>query len=295
MIAPLLLALLVTGPDDERKSVADAIASLERTEAAIRDLAVVTEYVKLQKYPLKVDRPVHMGLRTEFIVTRDGKGWYDCVGEQVNSGPDFVKTYPGHWRCAYDGETARTLTGDVHGSYHSASIDRFPAWHGVNPLEYTTHYNREPVSQTLKERPAVFVCRDTWEGRPVVILETPATINGGAYKSRFWIDPERRIVVRRALMLQREPGKSPWYEYSRIESRDHREIAPGIWLPMRFKYESVTPLKDGKPEELAWSYEGTNSAWKVNQDPPTSTFRLEFPPDVPVNDHRRPPPAGAVR
>ncbi len=284
MILAPLVVLLATSADPD---LAPIVAGLEKTEAMIRDLSVATDYVKLQKYPFKVEKPIRMGLRTEFIVTRDGKTWYDCIGEQVNSGADGVKTYPGHWRAAYDGEAERSLTGDVMGRWHSAAIDRHPSWHGVNPLEYTVRYNREPVSKTLKERPPVFAGRSDWDGRPVVMIETPATINGGAWKSRYWIDPERRIVVRRALMRQREPDKSPWQEYSRIESRGHKEIAPGIWLPMRFKYESVDPPKDGKPEELSWSFEGTNSDWKVNQDPPASTFRLEFPADVRVNDHRK--------
>ena len=289
IFATVLCSLVAAPPADP--DLAAIIAGLEKTEAMIRDIAVTTEYVKLQKFPFKVDKPIRMGLRTEFLVTRDGKGWYDCIGEQVNSGPDGVKTYPGHWRAAYDGAVAKSMQGGPDGPFHFGSIDRYPAWHGVNPLEYTTHYNREPVSKTLKERPAVFAGRADWDGRPVVMIDTATTVNGAAYKARYWIDPERRIVVRRALMIQRVPDKSPWQEYTRIESRDHKEIAPGIWLPMRFKYESVAPPKDGKPEELSWSYEGTNSDWKVNQDPPASTFRLEFPQDVNVNDHR--PPAAA--
>lgn len=291
MTLHLLLAVLtVAASPGDAPDLGPIIAGLEKTEASIRDLAVSTEYVKLQKYPLKVDRPVRMGLRTEFIVTREGKGWYDCVGEQVNSGPDGVKTYPGRWRAAYDGETVRSMNGDVEGRFHFGSIDRYPSWHGVNPLEYTIRYNNEPVTKTLKERPPIFAGRAEWDGRPVVLLDTPTTINGAAYKIRFWVDADRRIVVRRALMLQRVPEKSPWQEYSRIESRDHREIVHGIWLPMRFKYESVQPARDGKPEDLSWSYEGVNSEWKVNQDPPASTFCLEFPGDVRVTDHRPPAP-----
>ena len=293
MTAHLLLALLVAGPladDPAPPSIDSLVAGLEKTEASIRDLAVSTDYVKLQKFPLKVDKPIRMGLRTEFVVTRDGKGRYECIGEQVNSGRDGVKTYPGRWRCAYDGEVARSMAGDVDGRFHFGEIDRYPSWHGVNPLEYTTHYNREPVSRALKERPPAFAGRGEWDGRPVVMIDTATTINGAAYKARYWIDPERRIVVRRALMIQRAPDK-PWQEYSRIESRDHKEIIPGIWLPMRIKYESVTLPKNGKPEEVSWSYEGTNSDWKVNQDPPASTFRLEFPPDVRITDRLPPPDA----
>ena len=51
---------------------------------------------------------------------------------------------------------------------------------------------------------------------------------------RFWIDTERGIVVRRAITVRFKEGQ-PWQEYARIEGREHREIAPGIWLPMKVK------------------------------------------------------------
>src|SRR5947209_10997180 len=100
-LGPLVVLLLAIARD-ETPDLAPIVAGLEKTEAMIRDLSVATDYVKLQKYPLKVEKPVRMGLRTEFIVTRDGKAWYDCIGEQVNTGAGGVKTYPGHWRAAYD-------------------------------------------------------------------------------------------------------------------------------------------------------------------------------------------------
>ncbi len=300
MIACALFALLIAPtPDDDpaQPSIAAIVAGLKQTEAAIHDLAVATDYVKLQKYLLKVDEPVRLELRTEFIVTGDGKGWYECLGEQIARTSEGVRTYRRRLRTAFDGKVARSLDGEpdfayrLDGAFQFGSIDDYPAWHGIFPLEYTTRYNSEPVTKILTERPPILAGRAEWDGRPVVILDTPTTVNGGGWKSRFWVDPARRVVVRRSMLRQQEPDKSPWREYTRIESHDHKVVGPGIWLPMRVLYESTTLGKDGKPDELAWSYAGTNSGWKVNQNPPDSTFVLHFPAGLTVNDHRQPPKA----
>ena len=296
MIAFISLALLLAptvGDDPAPPSIDAIVAGLKQTEAAIHDLAVTTDYVRLQKFPLTVDKPVRAVLREESIVTADGKSWHECVGEQISSRADGVTTYRGRWRGTFDGKVARSLQGGpdfeyrLDGAFHFASIDDHPSWHGVSPLEYTTRYGDELVSKTLTDRPPIFVGRADWEGHPVEILDTPTVINRAAYKGRFWIDPARRIVVHRSRLLQLEPGKTPWREYTRTESHDHKEVAPGIWLPARFTLVSTSLGTGGKPDELAWSYEGTNSRWKVNQNPPDSTFQLSFPVGVTVEDHRQ--------
>jgi hypothetical protein len=156
-LARLLAVLATTGgaQDTARSSVDEIVACLERTEGVIRNLSVTTEYVKFQKDEVPVSEPVRMRFTTAFIVEGSGRARYECVGEQVNVGPmpGEVRTFRGRWRATFDGQVATTLRGSIDGAFISAEIDRWPAWHGVNPLEYTTHNFGEPVS--LKTRSAL--------------------------------------------------------------------------------------------------------------------------------------------
>ncbi len=118
--------------------------------------------------------------------------------------------------------------------------------------------------------------------------------DGKGWKTRYWIDMERGVIVRRTALLQRTPDQG-FREYTRIESDDHKEIVPGIWLPMRVLYESVDVPKDGGPEVMSWRFEGGNADWVVNKKVPDSLFRLTFPDDVPVSDHRKPKPSADAK
>jgi len=288
-----LTLLLTTGlrfEDPNPPTIEQLIACLETSEAAIRNLSVTTEYVKLDKFLLPVDKPVRLQLTTKFIVEREGRSWYDCVGEQISRPkPNEVSIYRGRWQMAFDGEVATSMKGDSDGVFHSAGIDNYPGWHGVNPLEFTTHYFQKPLSKILKDSDPTVVGQTKWESQPVAIVETKPVVKEQSRKYRLLIDPARRIVVRRAALVQFAPDQM-WQEYTRIESREHKEVSPGVWLPTRVKYESVHVTKDMTPEELSWSFEGRNSEWKVNSKIPDETFRLVFPANVIVTDQRKPKP-----
>jgi predicted amidohydrolase len=264
------------------------IAGLEKTEAAIRNLAVTTAYVKLQKFGLPVAEPVKLQMTTKFVADSRGRSWYDAVGEQVNVGPkpNEVRLYRGRWQATFDGKVARSLTGDDQGAWHAAGLDDHPSWHGVHPHEFTTHYFGKPVSQLLREKGAAVVGPAEWDGRPVVLVETVPVVREQAWRYRFWIDPERRTVVRRAALVRHGEGQ-PWQEYTRIEGRDYQEAAPGIWLPGRVVYESLDVRRDGGPAGLSWRFDGRNQDWKVNGEVPAEAFQLRFPEGVPVTDRRQ--------
>lgn len=298
MIPPLVLTLVLGQPHTEDPPpplppIESIIEGLARTEASIRSLSVTTDYVCLQQYGLPVDRPFRTILRTEFIADRDGKAWSECVGEKtVVDDSRQVKVSPFRWRGAFDGVIATAMEGDLVGPFQSGSIDTGPSWYGVAPFDYTTHWTGDRfVSKFLKERQPTTSARSEWDGRPAVLVETPPIVRGGEqHKAGFLIDTERRIVVRRTLLV-RHLADGSWKESFCIESRDHKEIAPGIWLPMLVKHEQFFHSRAG-PSVLGLSYEGRNSDWKVNVGIPSTTFRLEFPPEVRVTD-RRPPSADA--
>jgi hypothetical protein len=205
----------------------------------------------------------------------------------VRGGPDGLKNYRGRLRSAYDGKVAATLRGGVDGPFLTAQLDRWPAWQGVNPLEFTTHYFREPVSKFLVGRGVRVVGHEVRDSRPVTVVEVePGTFDGKGWKYRIWVDMERGVVVRRAGLI-RHPDQD-WREYIRIESRGHEEVRPGIWLPAHVKHEVLHAPKAGRPEQVGWSYDGHYLAWEVNRELPEGTFRLDFPPSATVKDNRRP-------
>jgi hypothetical protein len=265
------------------------IARLEKTQAAIDNLSVSTRFVMHQESEPPGGEPIRIEMATKFVVDREGRSWYECEGEQVTFGPKQgeARIYKGRWSCAFDGKEATFLTSGADGKPHFGEISDYPAWHGVNPLEYTTRYNHKTVSSTLRAKKGRVVEWQTRQSRPVVVAETEAvTVDGKGWKQRFWIDMERGVVARRAALMMRTPEQG-WREYTRIESDDHRVIAPGIWLPMRVLYESVSIPKDGGPEVMSWRYEGVNSDWAVGKKLPNGLFRLTFPEDLQVNDHRK--------
>ncbi|APW60781.1 hypothetical protein [Paludisphaera borealis] len=274
-------------------TIDEVLARLDRTEAAIDNLSVTTRYVKHDRSMMPGNKPVRVEMTTKFVVDREGRSWYDCEGEQVNFGPKKgeVRTYKGRWSMAFDGKVATSLTSGADGKPHFAEISDYPAWHGVNPLEFTTRYFQKTVTSTLRAKKGRVVEWKARQSRPVVVAETEVftSKDGTEWKQRFWIDIERGVIVRRAALMMRTPEQG-FREYTRIESDDHEEIAPGIWLPMRVLYESVDVPQDGGPEAMSWRFEGVNSDWVVNKKLPDGLFRLTFPEDLQVNDHRKPKP-----
>lgn len=285
----LTVGLNTDGPS--LPAIEELIACLEASEATTRNLSVTTEYVKLENSFLPVDKPVRLKLTTKFIVDCEGRSWYEGVGEQVSTGlkPEDVRISHGRWQTTFDGKAARSLEGGSDGVFHWGGIDDYPAWHGVNPLEFTTHYFAKPVSKILKESSATVVGQTQWESRPVAIVDTKPVVKKQSRKLRFWIDPARRVVVRRAALIQFAPDQQ-WQEYTRTESREHKEAKLGAWLPTRTKYEALHVTKDMTPEHVHYSFEGRNSDWKVNSAIPAETFRLDFPENVLVTDRRQPKP-----
>lgn len=267
----------------ETRRIAAIIDGLERTEAAIKNLSVTTEYVKTQRFGLPVDEPVRMRLTTKAVVEPGGRAWNETRGQQVNVEPDgkTVRLYDEAVKGAFYDNTARRLRGN------ELTLSDHLTWHGMDPLLFTTHYFSHPVSALMRNKGAHLVEESTWDGRTVVVVDTTPTKVFRKY--RFWIDPERNIVVRRAALVQFERDQ-PYQEYTRIEGYQHREVTPGVWLPMRIKYESVEVTADQTPEVLSWRFEGTNRDWSVNRTLVDADFAIPTLPSYKVRDRRQQKP-----
>ena len=260
----------------------------DQTFRSIRNLSVTSDYVKRQLFGLPVDKPVEMTLVTSVALDSDGRVRSETEGQQVNIEPDgkSVRLYRGRWVNAFkDGESRRLEW--YEGNLTGASIDNVLAWHGIDPREFTTHCQHKPVTEIIRGSGGRIAKRAKWDGREVIVVETTPVGENEQRRYRFWIDAERKAVVRRAIEI-RFQANQPWQAYTRIESHDYQQVAPGFWLPNKVKYESVEVTAELTPEKLSWSYTGSNRDWKVNQVLPPQTFELEFPEGVRVNDHRPP-------
>ena len=122
-LTPLLLAMLAATDDAPLPRAGEVIARLEKTEAAIKNLSVTTEYVKLQKDDLPVSEPIRLRMTATFIVDHEGRTRHERVGEQVNRGADGVTVYRGRWRSTYDGKVAASLSGPVEGPFLTAEFE----------------------------------------------------------------------------------------------------------------------------------------------------------------------------
>lgn len=291
------LTTAVINGDQQRGASAElnrVLNDLEQVHRTIRNLSVTTDFVKRQSFLLPVTEPVEMKFVMKAVVDSGGNVRSDTEGQQVNIEPDgkSVRLYDGRWVTAYRHNEIRGMpAGEARrlewyeGRPSGASLDNHPTWHGIDPREFTTHYQHNLVTNIVRERGAEIAERATWDGRDVVVIQTVPRGDEQLRRYRFWIDPERKVIVRRAVAVQYKRDQ-PWQEYTRIECRNYREVAAGIWLPERVKYESVEVSPDLTPEKLSWRYEGLNRDWKVNQEIPAGTFDLEFPDGVHVNDHR---------
>ena len=274
--------------NNDEQELERIVCGIEKTAQSIKTMSVTTDYIKKQLALLPVEEPVTMSLTTKAIIGRWGRVLNDTEGQQVNIEPDgkSVRIYNGRWQCVFqNGEGRRLEWYDGHPS--SATMGGNLSWHGTDPREFTTQYQSKKVADIIRSRGARIVERIEWDKRPVVVVETTAIGDEQKRCYRFWIDPERNVVVRRAILVRYKTDQ-PWQEYSRIEGHDYQEIATGIWLPMNVKYESVDVTPELTPEKLSWSYEGKNRDWHVNQELPAETFELPFPDGVRVNDHRSP-------
>ncbi len=280
-------AAVAADNDNEAAAILDG---LHQTEKAIRNLSVTTDYVKRQMFLLPVDKPVEMTLVTKAVIDHEGRSHEDTDGQRgdVDSNGKTLSLHRGRWIGTDNGKSVRRLDYWHGNNWSRATHEDAFTWHGIDPREFTTHFRGRVVSDIVRQPGSRIAGRTTRNGRAVVVVETAPFGPAEPRRHRFWIDPERRIVVRRALEIHFTEGQ-PWQEYIRLEGRDHREVSPGIWLPTRITHECVRVTPELRPEELHWRYEGTNRDWRVNRELPADTFELNFPAGIEVVDYRHPP------
>jgi hypothetical protein len=194
---------------------------------------------------------------------------------------------------AFDGKVMRSMDGTAKYSSGRITSARSDLPWQKDPWEFLNHYFGEPVYQLLeKERGADLVGSTTWQGRPVLTVETrpvPRVVDKESQgKYRFLVDVERSFtVVEKAALVKLSPALD-WAVYTRISGYDYVETMPGVWVPMRLEHESLRVKKEevekGIPPKANWRWNIKVDQWKVNQPLADSLFEISFPAGLFVND-----------
>jgi hypothetical protein len=242
------------------------LRDLRRAESAIRNLSVTTDYVKRHKLQAAGKEPVRTRFLTKATVDRAGRTWTECVGEEVHLTADgkYVGIRRGKWRSAFDGEVVQQMEALGEADFRDAATVGMLTWRGLDPRELTTHFLQKPVHEMLRDHGVESLKWMGQNGRWIAV-ETLSVGTEQERKYRFWIDQERKTIVRRCLLI-RSSSDAKWRDHVCLESSHHNEVEPGVWLPMITKYKSVDV-----------SYTGTSRDWRVNQTLPDGTFSLVPP------------------
>jgi len=262
------------------------LRGLGEAQGAIRNLTVMMTLVKRQRFSLPVDEPVETNLVAKVIVDDKGRVRDETQGQLVDLDTDeksvrLLRTrLLGVFR---DGERHRLKW--IEDRLDRASLDKYLPIHGIDPRELTTHFRGISVADWIRQAGTRIADRVDWDGRAVVVVHTKPFGLRIQRRCCFYIDPERRVVVRRALAI-RFHEDLPWREYLRVEGREYHEAAVGIWLPTRVKSECVYVTAELAPEKFGWGIEGVSTDWQVNRELPDETFEVSFPKGVDVTDYR---------
>lgn len=214
------------------------------------------------------------------------------MGQSYRVGDDGVAVIrPRKSIGTFNGDACRVASGSSKLVFGMITTVRNDLSLAMDPRRMTTHYFDKPVSQLITKHRGRIVGRIRHDEREAIVVETEPHFNKNYFKLRFWIAPSLGFaVVKRANMI-RFPGHDRWIDFNRIVGSDHREIEPGIWLPMRAVYESFgvkeEDARDGTEPLLSSRYKIVNSNWIVNPQVDDSLFTLEFPPGIQVEDQTR--------
>ena len=256
---PVLAQEGETESDGSIPTLAELVERLEANEEGIRTVSVNIDHSRF------VPPSQQSGGLTGFFVGRwhyesGGKARYDGIYEQTETNADTgaESTRTREVTLAFDGRVARQLEVSFDDQVKQASVFNHVIHFGVDPRELTTRHLGQSVSKLLGES-GDKVRRKKLKGSEVLVVDTKPVTNEHDWKSRFWIDPKHGYaVVRRAALIKLE-GQTKWQEYTRVRCWDLVEAQPGIWLPTRYKFESLDIRPSEKEARLAWRYEGRAS------------------------------------
>jgi len=185
----------------------------------------------------------------------------------------------------FDSRESRGLSGDgkrfERGTIAAGSGAR--SWQ-LSPWDYTVRFGDYFVSVLIKEQGVEDYRATEWEGRPAVLVVLKPIAANKTLKNAFIVDVERGFaVVKKSSLVETKPGTG-WFEFRKIECRDHVEAAPNIWVPRAVSSEIYQPVSTNPVPVLRTRKKIVNEGWQVNIATSDSTNNLSIPNGVFVED-----------
>lgn len=268
----------------------EVVQGLQRTEMAVQTLSVKSDFQTRQRLDVVPASPeIALHGTTEVTVDALGRCRVKSTFDSWHlDDKQVVIDRDQSMLGVFDGKVAWTLQGTGKSAVGTIADNRGEVSLRLDPRNVSTHYFDQPVSSRLLKRGASIVELSTWDGSPVLVVETTPTGDQDQRKVRFHIDPRRNFtIVRRAIAI-RYPPHERWMEYTRIEGYDFREVQAGVWLPDRVVHESLDPTienaSQGTAPPVAWHWDVKFTDWKVNPSLNDETFELQFPLGIFVNN-----------
>ena len=193
------------------------------------------------------------------------------------------------WMSTFDGSEFRSIwteldpTGKV--LHRDAKVGDSNLSPTSSPFELTScRFSDKPFSKVIAEAGTTILRQDRWEGRPVLVVETPPQKGPRdlVFKEQLWIDVRRNFLVVRARCYQKLGDTGSWGLHVQNDRFRHVEVAPGIWLPSYVEELNNHVREDGSTQPVV-EEKITVTNWNVNQPIDDDQFALEFPADIPVH------------
>ena len=297
LLGPVVQGSGIDGADQPPlPSGADIIEGFAAREAAVASLSANCEVEQTNHFRTPSGDPPPKGLiqddavlsiselTAQWKVESRGRGWLKSFGVHTSVDTDGEKvTRIFEYLSAFDGQQGKQLeirVGDGDVSRQARISDGFMR-NSESPLDITTRHLGTPLSRILSQRSATIVRTESWQERPVVVVETsPKTVRQDEFKTQFWVDCARNFLVVRRQILERHSGaKLPWRLHYSLDAYDHAEVSHGVWLPMRVEKKVLNVTRDAPPRIVSTT-KMTISDWQLNPAIQDSQFQLEIPRGV---------------
>jgi hypothetical protein len=299
--AVLLVAIVAVGILVSRAAAADPAAAGPTVDELRRGVAAQEAALRSFKLSCHIDTLVsYNGKNIAFVASEDveiigdldGRIRYESSGtiEKDSGTPGVTRTEK--VLGVFNGKEARNLR-TLNEVGRVGVIDRVRTAAGCRTdfLEFFATYHHEPVSACLNRPNLVRLDDDTWDGRPVQVVETSFDTPPGkskSYKYRLWIDPARGFAVVKRASLVRETVDDKWEEYYRVEGHDYKEFG-GFWLPMRAVAQLLhVGEKDIRPGAKLSDHRIEVRQWEVNPAVDDAMFTFDFPQGLGITDRTLP-------
>ncbi len=279
------LAITVESVVRDLAELEDAVKSLEATCLCLDEINILRPGAKHDpQYPV-ADNLAKLRRKSQqtWAALRDGRGRFEASIETHNTRDDettfetseqIVSTFDGGSGWFFEKERLRDGVAQPAMARKTGALLTMSR----TPFDLATKHVGQSVSELIAKGESKFGAPQTWDDRPVVVLEIPQrnVHENFILRQEIWVDVPRRAAVRRISYAQVAADK-PWGVSYQVDLKDYVEAAPGIWLPRTIDVRNYHTSDVGQ-DFLVSKDHCEVLEWKVNEAIDPSRFTQEAPP-----------------